>query len=163
MQRRKIAIGVIVLLACVVGSWSTVRVCASSPSKDAKYVGAKKCRSCHSKDHKGWRKTKHAKTFEQLEGPEKNDPDCLKCHTTGYGEPGGFVSEEGTPNLKGTGCESCHGPGSEHTKEAKNAPETGKWDTKISKVPQNTCVKCHNPHVSQKARVEKLRAQRKSG
>ena len=163
MQSRKIAIWTIALLACVVSVWGTVRICASSPPKDAKYVGTKKCRSCHSKEHKTWRKTKHSKAFKQLEGPEKKDPDCLKCHTTGYGEPGGFVSEEETPDLTGTGCESCHGPGSAHTEVAKNAPETGKWEKKISKVPQNKCVKCHNPHVPQKARVEKLRAKRKKG
>jgi hypothetical protein len=56
------------------------------------------------------------------------------------------------------GCESCHGPGKAHTAAALEAPEEGDWDKKINKVPENTCVNCHNPHVSQKDRVAKLRA-----
>ena len=151
-----------IVVASGVAIWSTVIAYAAAVPKDAKYIGTKKCRSCHLKEHKTWRKTKHAKTFAQLQGDEKKNPDCLKCHTTGYGKPGGFVSEAKTPKLKNTGCESCHGPGSVHAEAAKDAPETGKWtDTKIDKVPQNTCVACHNSHVNQKARVEKLRAKAK--
>ncbi len=162
MLRRKVAIWTIATLVCLAGAWGAITVFAAGPPKDAKYVGSKKCRSCHLKEHKTWRKTKHYKTFEQLEGPEKKDPDCLKCHTTGYGKPGGFVSEKDTPDLRSTGCESCHGPGGKHVVAAKSAPETGKWDKKMSKTPAaNTCVKCHNPHVSQKARIKKLREERK--
>ena len=128
----------------------------------AKYIGSKKCRSCHLNEHKTWRKTKHYKTFEQLEGPEKKDPDCLKCHSTGYGKPGGFVNEDDTPDLAGTGCEACHGPGSAHAEAAKDAPEEGKWeDPNYPKVIANSCVACHNPHVPQKERVLKLREERK--
>ncbi len=161
MDARKWANWVILTLVCL-GVFGSVIVYAAGTPKDAKYVGSKSCRSCHLKEHKTWKKTRHYKTFKQLEGPETKDPDCLKCHTTGYGKPGGFVSEAETPDLKNTGCESCHGPGSAHVAAAKDAPETGKWDMKTDKVPQNTCVSCHNPHVLQKARVEKLRAERKA-
>ena len=159
MHGRRMVLGVIAAMICLAAAWGAARALASAPPKDAKYVGTKKCRSCHTKEHKTWRKTKHYKTFKQLEGDEKKDPDCLKCHTTGYGKPGGFVSVEETPGLAGTGCESCHGPGSVHAELAKKAPESGKWDKKISKTPLATsCATCHNPHVSQKDRVKKLRA-----
>lgn len=163
MQIKKTILLTVAVLASVASIWGTLHVYASAPPKDAKYMGTKKCRGCHLNEHKTWKKSKHSKTFEALEGPEKKDPDCLKCHTTGFGLPGGFVSEEETPKLKNTGCESCHGPGSEHINAVMDAPETGAWDTKISKIPQNKCVKCHNPHISQKKRVAKLRAKRKKG
>ncbi|NIA06498.1 MAG: hypothetical protein GWP14_02485 [Actinobacteria bacterium] len=131
---------------------------ATGAPKEAKYVGTNKCRMCHMKSYKTWKGTKHAKNFDVLQGNEVTNPDCLKCHTTGYGQPGGFVSAEATPGLKGTGCESCHGPGSEHIKAGKVADKSGPWDKKIDKTPMNACVKCHNPHINQKARAEKLRA-----
>lgn len=131
---------------------------AGGPPNDAKYIGSDKCKICHLKEYKTWSKTKHAKNFDALQGDEQKNPDCLKCHTTGYGEPGGFVSVDETPKLKNTGCEECHGPGSAHADVAQNAPDSGEWDKKINKAPQNTCAKCHNPHINQKERVEKLRA-----
>jgi len=98
-------------------------------------------------EHKTWKKTKHANNFEVLQGAEREEPQCVKCHVTGFGKPGGFVSEQETPGLKNVGCEACHGPGSEHIEAAKKAGSAKGWDTKIDKVPQNTCVECHNPHV----------------
>jgi hypothetical protein len=52
-----------------------------------------------------------AKTAHNLE-PNKDytaDAECLSCHTTGYGQPGGFVSVAETPKLVGVQCEVCHG------------------------------------------------------
>ena len=48
-----------------------------------------------------------------------NDPKCINCHATGYGQPTGFKDEASTANLKGTTCEACHGPGSKHDKACK--------------------------------------------
>jgi len=148
----KTAVAVLV----AVGGIALVAFAGGTPDS-ATYIGSKKCKLCHFKEHKTWSKTKHAKNFDILLESEQKDPDCLKCHTTGYGKPGGFVSLEKTPHMKSTGCESCHGPGSAHAEVAKDAPESGEWDKKTNKVPQNTCVACHNPHVNQKERVEKLR------
>jgi hypothetical protein len=62
---------------------------------------------------------------------------CFECHTTGYGEPGGFKSESETPHLKNAGCEVCHGPGSTHVET--NDPEDIKGD-----LTAKDCEKCHN-------------------
>ena len=140
---------------------NAVGVSAEGETK-AEFVGTKTCRSCHMAEYKTWRKTKHAKSFNLLEGTEPKDPDCLACHTTGFGKPGGFVSKEQTPKLTNVGCESCHGPGSVHAVLAKDAPEDGKWAKRINRVPQNTCIECHNPHVSQKDRIAKLRKSAKA-
>lgn len=158
MRRKWVVLTFLVAAGFVIGgALIPSAIGVSSIPKDAKFVGVKPCRSCHMKEFKVWKKTKHGTNFETLKGDERKNPDCLKCHTTGYGKPGGFVSEEKTPELKGTGCEACHGPGSAHVKAAKDAPDEGKWEMFIDKVPQNTCTACHNPHVNQKERVKKLR------
>lgn len=106
---------------------------ASAGAEAPRYVGAKKCKACHLKQFQTWEQTKMAKSFEQLRAgvasaakkkanldPEKDythDEKCVGCHTTGYGDPGGFVSLEKTPDLLGVQCEACHGPGSEYLKE----------------------------------------------
>ncbi len=51
---------------------------------------------------------------------ESSNADCLTCHTTAYGRPGGFPAAEAAEShadLARVGCESCHGPGSEHVKD----------------------------------------------
>ena len=93
----------------------------------AEYVGAKKCKACHMKQYKAWKKTTMSTSFENLKpgvkadekkkaglNPDKDytsDADCLRCHTTGYGKPNGFVSLGKTPKLINVQCEECHGPG----------------------------------------------------
>lgn len=48
--------------------------------------------------------------------------DCVRCHTTTAEIRGGEVSNL-IPNV---GCESCHGPGSEHVRQMQNERSTGK-------------------------------------
>jgi len=108
------------------------------------YVGSKKCRKCHSKQHRSWKKTRMSHAFEILmpgqhkEAKEKfhidvnkdftKDEKCLKCHTVGYGKTGGYATPDPSDKkavrkaekLKGVGCESCHGPGSAYIKVFKD-------------------------------------------
>lgn len=109
------------------------------------YVGASKCKMCHNKKSEGkffddWEESVHAKAFELLKGDEQKNPECLKCHTTGHGKPGGFVSLEESPKLTGVQCEMCHGPGEKHIKSKKDnvIPNAGKPTTDAM------CIKCHN-------------------
>ena len=56
---------------------------------------------------------------------------CFKCHTTGGDTVGSWL--EGVPDLGtfsegGIGCESCHGPGSDHVDAAGGTPEDRKID-----------------------------------
>ena len=76
------------------------------------------------------------------------DSKCLPCHTTGYGQPGGFVSIEKTPLLVGVQCESCHGPGEEcipimemrgRIYELEELLEAG-----LRPKPVKVCSTCHN-------------------
>jgi hypothetical protein len=81
----------------------------------------------------------------------RTDATCLKCHTTGHGQPTGFTSIEQTPNLVGNSCEGCHGPGSKHAEVAKSfgqARLTPDQQTQVRgtihrMLPKNVCVDCH--------------------
>jgi hypothetical protein len=113
---------------------------------EATYIGVKKCKMCHKKQHTTWAKTKHANNFALLQGDETTNPDCIKCHTTGYNPKDNSYVD------KNTTCEACHGPGSLHMK----AKKADKKKT-IKRIPDG-CVRCHNPHVDIKAMVEAHRA-----
>jgi len=130
----------------------------------AEYIGAKKCKACHMKQYKAWQKTTMANSFENLKpgvkaeekkkaklDPEKDytaDADCLKCHTTGYGKEGGFVSLEKTPKLINVQCESCHGPGGDFRKIMKKDKKFKLSEAKAAGLilpdeANNNCMECH--------------------
>jgi hypothetical protein len=84
----------------------------------AEYTGSEACESCHEEEFATWSKQPHAAAVEKLEAPtETENPDCLRCHTTAFGRPGGFPTDGRLaehPDLAAVGCESCHGPGGKH-------------------------------------------------
>jgi hypothetical protein len=134
------------------------------PNEKAKpiYVGSDKCKDCHEKDYEVWNDSKHAGAFEALETARKPsnrqyDPDCVICHTIGYGNVSGYLNEEKTPHLKHVGCESCHGPGGLHVAEPKNAKyyrSLSPWKRDANdrlpnadvetRIDLQTCQKCHD-------------------
>ena len=142
----------------------------------ANFVGVDKCKACHSNvkiggaQYKVWEATKMAKAMETLKpgaaadaktkaklDPQKDyttDPKCLKCHTTGYGQPGGFESMEKTPKLANVGCEACHGAGSDYRspkimsvkayKENREAARKAAIAAGMIIPDEKTCTTCHN-------------------
>jgi hypothetical protein len=123
----------------------------AKPPEGQTYVGVKNCAACHLDQYLDWRGTKHAKGFDILPARYRTDASCLKCHTTGYGEPTGFKSVAATPNLVGTSCEACHGPGSKHAEIAKSYATKKLTDAEKAYVqstiykiqPKNVCIDCH--------------------
>ncbi len=100
---------------------------------------AEKCKPCHQKEYKKWKETKHAKAFEVLISMKKeNNFECLSCHTTFYGKPGGFQNYKFTKELANIHCIQCH------KVDMKTHPTTKKAITKGEK----TCRKCHVPDRS---------------
>ncbi len=147
------------------------------------YVGDKACQKCHFQEHKSWKKTPMAKSMKALapttEADDKalfdkkkaanldpakdytTDEKCLKCHTTGYGEPGGYPKDPKADEAAGkaaaamgaVSCETCHGPGSEYVKFKSAEVEKNKdvkftWDQLakfgLTKPDETLCAKCHN-------------------
>ncbi len=104
------------------------------------WLGAASCIECHESFFESWAATRHAKAFESLEKVGKSkDPECIACHTTGYGKEGGFKNKTATPGLTGVQCEVCHGPGKDHARgfSAPSGP-----------VNETVCLKCHTKENS---------------
>jgi len=127
----------------------------SAPSAaDATYVTAAKCKACHMKEYTVWAASKHANAWASLKPEEQKNPECVSCHVTGAGKPGG-----GTPELQNVQCEACHGPGSNYksidimkkSAYAANKDEAHKKAVGAGLIipTEDTCKTCHNaksPH-----------------
>jgi hypothetical protein len=123
-------------------------------------AGSKSCRKCHKAESHVWDKSRHSQAWNSLvQHAAQADPDCQRCHTTGYGLPGGFVSAGypragRSPSLVEVGCEGCHGPSTGHTREPKVR-------TTYFGQAANQCVVCHDrensPHFDFATYWEKIR------
>lgn len=107
----------------------------------ATYVGSTSCRDCHAKDHAVWEKSGHAHAFATLEKKGADaDPHCISCHTVGSGKQGGYRRPMGSKSLVDVGCESCHGPGSEHVARYRDGKPT---NFKFRPLGAGDCMTCH--------------------
>ncbi len=170
----------IIVLLFTMFAWAN----GDATAKEAKYVGATKCKMCHKKAKKGnqygkWEETLHAKAFDALKSDQaaeivkklglktaaSESPECLVCHTTGYGK-GGYevkdaafwaqVTGKGKPvkdvkrmaSLQNVGCEACHGAGGDY-KSKKSMAAIFKGEITPDSVGliipnEQTCLGCHN-------------------
>jgi len=120
-------------------STATAPVVQSQNNEPPTYVGMQRCIGCHFSIQQSWKKTNHAQALDNLtkRDPDgKTKPDCVSCHTTGYGMAGGFKSESETPYMRDVQCEACHGPGSRHIA----APSEKGYGANT----EITCRKCHD-------------------
>lgn len=105
-------------------------------AEENSFVGVKACVKCHDLHGESWATTTHAKAFESLKpgarkdakvkaklDPNKDytaDEQCVGCHSTGFGKPGGYelgAKPGGKRMLGSVGCESCHGPGGSYRRD----------------------------------------------
>jgi Cytochrome c554 and c-prime len=99
-------------------------------------AGSKSCESCHIDEYNVWRESSHAHAWETLADESAfADPECQRCHTTGYGLPGGFETIASSADRFGVGCESCHGPSAAHVENPKR---------KTPLAAQTECRRCHD-------------------
>lgn len=127
-----------------------------------KYVGVKKCAMCHKSEAKGnqhgkWLSTKHAKAYETLASPAaietakkagvsgnpQEAPQCLKCHTTGYGADSSLIGE-GFAKADGVQCEACHGAGGDYMAMSVMKDKAKSIEAGLVIPTKEVCVTCHN-------------------
>ena len=143
-KRLPIAIAVFAALSIVGISLFVDLYGGTARAADRTYVPGSKCKMCHIKVFKAQSETPHAKSYENLtDAGEPTNAECFPCHTTGYGQPGGFVDVESTANLAGTTCQGCHGPGSAHIEKGLSKEQRREA---IEKTPKDACTKCHKTH-----------------
>ena len=100
---------------------------------------AETCAKCHEAEYAQWKTTAHARSYESIrKAGRQDDPECLMCHTVGYGRPGGFVSMAKTPGLGRATCQACHVVTSDHKgKGVKPEPQMN--------ISSHLCMSCHGP------------------
>jgi len=101
------------------------------------YAGNGACQGCHPAESANWRASRHAAAYRTLENKNQQfNGRCLPCHVTGAW---GLTDEKVlglNEEMRGVGCESCHGPAGAHA--------AGPQGNKPAKAGQNTCLRCHN-------------------
>lgn len=114
------------------------------------YVGDMACMGCHQSQHAVWASSRHSHAWKTLQDDQRDgiaatvDPRCIKCHTSGYGNVGGFGSAvlpesqrwSADSPLVDVSCETCHGPGAEHIRTGAKAT--------IERGGEYTCLRCHD-------------------
>ncbi|MDE0636942.1 MAG: multiheme c-type cytochrome [Candidatus Poribacteria bacterium] len=115
------------------------------------YISAKTCKSCHEQEYLQWSTTRHAFAYQTLLKKERYfDPNCVSCHTTGYGYDTGYQIGDQDSTLQGVQCETCHGPGKQHAGNPKKTNIRSGKDTSL-------CLQCHDAtHSPGFAKVVKL-------
>ena len=119
--------------------------------QNSEYISADTCKSCHEQEYLQWSATRHAFAYQTLVKKERYfDPNCVSCHTTGFGYTTGFQIGDQKSTLKGVQCETCHGPGKQH---AGNPKKTNIRSGKHTSL----CLQCHDAkHSPGFAKVVKL-------
>jgi nitrate/TMAO reductase-like tetraheme cytochrome c subunit len=104
-----------------------------------RYESAEACGKCHPAELKSWSATRHARAYESIrKSGRQDDPECVLCHTMGFGRPGGFESIEKTPALGRVTCQACHAVTADHFEKKVN-PEAQ------LRISSRMCMSCHGP------------------
>jgi hypothetical protein len=118
---------------------------AGTPVAPSQWAGSYMCASCHSAEFDQWRTTKHFVAMTTLEKSQGGQPakraDCVGCHVVGYDKPGGYSLTNTRWDMKGVGCEACHGPAQAHVDaRLHKTPDTTKL---IAHPDKAVCTSCH--------------------
>jgi YVTN family beta-propeller protein len=142
-----------------------------STRPEHKYASAALCGSCHKGETMGhqysvWRMSPHAEAWSALATPGALDraakqgvagdpqyaPECLKCHTTGYGAEHAATAAVD----EGVTCEACHGPGSDYKFEAVMRDKRGAQQAGLKTPGTETCAGCHGKDFDAAAGMKRI-------
>ena len=100
-----------------------------------RYVSSDQCGQCHRAQYENWTHTRHSHAYKTLTDVRRaGDPNCLVCHTSGFGTSKGFYSIQSTPKLANVNCQDCHRFNiEEHHQKTFVAPAIG----------EEVCMSCH--------------------
>ncbi len=100
---------------------------------------AEACQPCHKAEYAQWKTTTHAHSWDVIKKAGRtDDPECVLCHTMGFGREGGFVSMKKTPGLGRVTCQGCHNTTSDHV-------ERGLKVNARLDISSRLCMSCHGP------------------
>lgn len=129
----------------------------TAPSPTISFSGAGACEPCHKKEFVQWKSTRHQQAMTVLvQKNQQFNPNCLKCHVTGYQVDNGFTDFVNSPQFGGVQCEVCHGPGFDHVVQKRKeliakqmSRPVPKPDPKArvkmqTKMDQVLCTSCHD-------------------
>jgi hypothetical protein len=144
--------GILLVITCFVFAQGTQH----------KYVGVKKCMTCHKSKKSGeqygiWEKGPHANALKSLSSDKakeyaKNnniadpatDAKCLKCHST-KATVDAALQEATLTMEEGVSCESCHGPGSDYKSMKIMKIREESLKNGLILPTEEVCKTCHNP------------------
>jgi len=99
------------------------------------------CASCHSSEYDHWKVSRHAASLKTLKSEHKEkSPECLACHTTGFGRDDGYLNYNITSGLKNVNCTECHYASAGHLAE----PAAFVTET----IEEANCLRCHDEENS---------------
>ena len=95
------------------------------------------CESCHSSEYDNWKVSRHAVSLKTLISEHKEkSPECLACHTTGFGRDDGYLNYNITSGLKNVNCTECHYTPAGHL------AEPAAFVTE--RIEEANCLRCHD-------------------
>lgn len=106
------------------------------------------CGNCHIGQQSEWENTAHAGAYATLASAPGAQDFCFSCHTVNErgnaltGSAGwDVIQDEAYQDVQ---CESCHGPGFDHSENPDNADNVPLASIKVAIDGENNCAECHN-------------------
>ena len=103
------------------------------------YASSGSCSNCHLQEFARWAYTDHAQAawMSLVERDATENPECVSCHSTGFGEVGGFgeLTPSNLRKFKAVQCEACHGPMRGHN---------GNGNVQPRPISAASCLGCHD-------------------